>query len=67
MDEYTYAQYLDPVVYKERMVKHWDTFYTKEEFAKLAACKLSHLNGKGGRAGHDPTFLNVLLTVSSTR
>ncbi|XP_023326029.1 probable glucan 1,3-beta-glucosidase A isoform X1 [Eurytemora carolleeae] len=37
VDEYTYAQYLDPAVYKERMVKHWDTFYTKEEFAKLAA------------------------------
>lgn len=25
VDEYTYVQYLDPAVYKERMVKHWDT------------------------------------------
>jgi len=43
VDEYTYAQYLDPAVYKERMVKHWGTFYTREDFEKLANSGLSHL------------------------
>lgn len=42
VDEYTYAQYLDPAVYKERMVGHWDTFYTFEDFEKFANAGLSH-------------------------
>ena len=43
VDEYTYAQYLDPATYKERMVKHWDTFYQKEDFEKLYNCKHTNI------------------------
>jgi len=43
VDEYTYAQYLDPVVYKERMVNHWNTFYTKEDFQEFYNSGISHM------------------------
>jgi len=42
VDEYTYAQYLDPEVYKERMVNHWSTFYSKQDFEKLFNGGISH-------------------------
>ena len=42
MDEYTYAQYLDRETYMSRMVNHWDTFYTEQDFQRLYDCKFTY-------------------------
>ena len=37
VDEYHYCQYLGHDVAKERLVNHWDTFYTEKDFASIAS------------------------------
>jgi len=43
VDEWTHAQYLDSDTYMERMVAHWDTFVTEDDFATLAGAGVSHV------------------------
>lgn len=43
VDEYTYAQYVDPVFYQERMNRHWDEFYQKSDLEILASVGISHI------------------------
>jgi len=43
VDEYTYAELLDPVVYKARMIGHWSTFVQKSHFAELKMAGISHV------------------------
>jgi len=43
VDEYTYAQYLDREKYMSRMVNHWDTFYTEQDFQRLYDSGISHI------------------------
>merc|ERR1711892_480557 len=43
VDEYTYAELVDPAFYKERMKVHWDTFVTKEDFMKISAAGVTHV------------------------
>ena len=43
VDEWTYAELLDPVVYKNRMLGHWSTFVVKSHFEELATAGISHV------------------------
>ena len=43
VDEYTYAELVDPDFYKERLRTHWDTFVTEDDFATLAGAGVSHV------------------------
>jgi len=43
VDEYTYAQYLDADTYQQRMVNHWNTFYTEQDFQDLYNSGISHM------------------------
>merc|ERR1712218_257329 len=43
VDEWTYAELLDPVVYKNRMLGHWSTFVTKSHMEELLAAGISHV------------------------
>ena len=43
VDEWTYAELLDPVVYKNRMLGHWSTFVAKSHFEELATAGISHV------------------------
>jgi len=43
VDEWTYAEYLDEDVYKERMIGHWSSFVVEEDFAKLSEAGISHV------------------------
>jgi len=43
VDEWTYAELLDPVVYKNRMLGHWSTFVTKSHMEELVAAGISHV------------------------
>ena len=43
VDEYTYAELVDPDFYKERLHTHWDTFVTKEDFEKVSSAGVTHV------------------------
>merc|ERR1719187_663178 len=43
VDEWTYAEYLDPNEYQENMKNHWDTWLTKEDFMKVSAAGVTHV------------------------
>ena len=43
VDEWTYAEKLDPEVYQERMVGHWRTFLTAADLADLVTAGVSHV------------------------
>ena len=43
VDEYTYAELVDPDFYKERLRTHWDTFVTKEDFEKVNSAGVTHV------------------------
>ena len=43
VDEYTYAELVDPDFYKERLRTHWDTFVTKEDFEKVNSAGVTHI------------------------
>merc|ERR1711915_154368 len=43
VDEYTYAQFLDPEFYKGRLKLHWDSFVRKEDFEKVASAGVTHV------------------------
>ena len=43
VDEWTYAELLDPVVYKSRMLGHWSTFVVRSHFEELVAAGISHV------------------------
>ena len=43
VDEWTYAEKLDPAVYHQRMVGHWDTFVTKTDLEDLVLAGISHV------------------------
>ena len=43
VDEYTYAELVDPDFYKERLRMHWDTFVTKEDFEKVNSAGVTHV------------------------
>jgi len=43
VDEYTYAQYVDPIFYRERMKLHWDSFVQREDFEKISAAGVTHV------------------------
>ena len=43
VDEWTYAELLDPFVYKTRMQGHWSTFVTKSHFEELVQAGISHV------------------------
>ena len=43
VDEYTYAELVDPDFYKERLRTHWDTFVTKEDFEKVGSAGVTHV------------------------
>jgi len=43
VDEYTYAELVDPAFYKERMKVHWDSFVQKEDFEKISAAGVTHV------------------------
>ena len=46
VDEWTYAELLDPVVYKNRMLGHWSTFVVRSHFEELATAGISHVRYK---------------------
>jgi glucan 1,3-beta-glucosidase len=43
VDEYTYAQYVDKDFARERLNRHWDTFYSKADLQELADSGISHI------------------------
>jgi len=43
VDEWTYAELLDPIVYKNRMLGHWATFVQKSHFEELVQAGISHV------------------------
>jgi len=43
VDEWTYAEFLDLDTYLQRMVGHWSTFVTREDFEKLVQAGISHV------------------------
>jgi len=43
VDEWTYAEYLDVDTYLERMIGHWSSFVTREDFEKLVQAGISHV------------------------
>ena len=47
VDEWTYAELLDPVVYRNRMLGHWSTFVVKSHFEELATAGISHVRYQG--------------------
>ena len=51
VDEWTYAELLDPVVYKSRMLGHWSTFVERSHFEELVAAGISHVRS----VAHDET------------
>ena len=46
VDEWTYAELLDPFVYQSRMLGHWSTFVTKSHFEELVQAGISHVRYK---------------------
>ena len=43
VDEYTYAQYVDPAFYQERLTRHWDEFYTQADLQELYDSGITHI------------------------
>ena len=43
VDEWTYAEKLDPEVYQQRMIGHWDSFVTKTDLEDLVKAGISHV------------------------
>ena len=43
VDEYTYAELVEPELYKESLKTHWDTFVTREDFEALTAAGVTHV------------------------
>ena len=43
VDEYTYAQYVDPTFYQERLTRHWDEFYSREDLQELYDSGITHV------------------------
>merc|ERR1711970_478837 len=43
VDEYTYAEIVDPDFYKSRLKLHWDTFVTREDFEKVSSAGVTHV------------------------
>lgn len=43
MDEWTYAELVEPSFYRERLRQHWDTFITREDLAAVAGAGVSHV------------------------
>ena len=43
VDEYTYAELVEPELYKESLKVHWDTFVTREDFEALTAAGVTHV------------------------
>ena len=43
VDEWTYAERLEPEVYQERMVRHWSTFLTRPDLEDLVRAGVSHV------------------------
>ena len=43
VDEWTYAELLDPFVYHNRMLGHWSTFVTKSHMEELVIAGISHV------------------------
>ena len=43
VDEWTYAELLEPDVYRNRMLGHWSTFVVRSHFQELATAGISHV------------------------
>ena len=43
VDEWTYAELLDPFVYQNRMLGHWSTFVTRSHLEELVTAGISHV------------------------
>merc|ERR1712168_449170 len=43
VDEYTYAEFVDPLFQRERLRLHWDSFVSKEDFEKVLAAGVTHI------------------------
>merc|ERR1711936_175875 len=43
VDEYTYAEIVDPNFYKARLRLHWDSFVTREDFEKVSSAGVTHV------------------------
>merc|ERR1712168_40314 len=43
VDEYTYAEFVDPLFQRERLRLHWDSFVSKEDFEKVSAAGVTHI------------------------
>ena len=43
VDEYTYAELLEPELYRESLKTHWDTFVTREDFEAVGAAGVTHV------------------------
>jgi len=43
IDEYTLAESVPENFYKERIVRHWDTFFSRQEIQKLSDSGISHV------------------------
>ena len=43
VDEWTYAEKLEPQVYQERMVRHWSSFLTPGDLEDLVTAGVSHV------------------------
>lgn len=43
VDEYTYAELVDPLFARERLRLHWDSFVTKEDFVKVSEAGVTHI------------------------
>ena len=47
VDEWTYAELLEPDVYRNRMLGHWSTFVVRSHFQELATAGISHVRWQG--------------------
>ena len=43
VDEYTYAELVEPEFYQARLKFHWDTFVNREDFEKVSAAGVTHV------------------------
>jgi len=43
VDEYTYAELVDPIFYRERLKLHWDSFVSKDDFVKISDAGVTHV------------------------
>ena len=62
VDEWTYAELLDPMVYKARMLGHWNTFVVKSHFEELSTAGISHV--RSIKSAHAEMMILIQLSES---